>query len=526
MLYEDYETKISHENLSKVITALPSPVCLLGGWAVYYTVNTNYNVSNGKSYHGSKDIDLGFHLEDDATDESLSKSTLAAAIKSLKDIGFHSMGIRLFKDYHRETHHPLSEAKAKKIPSYNIFQLYVDLLVDNAPSNIKKVLGFMPFDEKRLTHVFDEKMFKMIDEFPIRVILPTPPVLLAMKIASLPARTKDHKKYKDIMDVYALIWHSGIPVKNLRLDVSKLVSNQDMSKMISSIGRSDYVEAAAALGVDDKKLEGVIKDFVRAPGTVKKREGKWILPTNMSYDRFIITVKSLLVSKADQKTVEVEELTKNIGVVIKTVRQCLSFLENVGVVEFSGRDQCSLTAIGMSYADAHMKENIDQIQRVTLEIINQSHLNDLANVIKINKNITRNDLYKRIKTFGKYPDGKGAGKMHPPVTAGATIVLRLFEDAGLLSKDALAPTTKSVDEDSSTIGKATTPHGNKPVSKGGRKQTRSDKTVIADADEVADQAVFVLKDVGEVKINNQETLKVAEMYMDMLRKRISQGSPQ
>ena len=116
MLYEDYETEISHDTLSKVVSALPAPVCLLGGWAVYYTVNANYSASTGNSYHGSKDIDLGFHLEDDATDKLLRESALARSIKSLRGMGFRSMSVRMFKEYHRETRLLLSEAKAKKNP--------------------------------------------------------------------------------------------------------------------------------------------------------------------------------------------------------------------------------------------------------------------------------------------------------------------------------------------------------------------------------------------------------------------------
>ena len=98
MLYEEYETEISQNNLARVIAALPVPACLLGGWAVYYTVNSRYRAVTGTSYHGSKDIDLGFHLERDATAKSLRESPLAGAIESLKDMGFRSMGVRLFKE--------------------------------------------------------------------------------------------------------------------------------------------------------------------------------------------------------------------------------------------------------------------------------------------------------------------------------------------------------------------------------------------------------------------------------------------
>ncbi len=42
MLYQKYETDISQENLCKVFSKVPEPLCLLGGWAVYLTVNDSF----------------------------------------------------------------------------------------------------------------------------------------------------------------------------------------------------------------------------------------------------------------------------------------------------------------------------------------------------------------------------------------------------------------------------------------------------------------------------------------------------
>ena len=527
MLYEDYETGISHDALSKVVSALPAPVCLLGGWAVYYTVNANYSASTGNSYHGSRDIDLGFHLEDDATDKLLRESALAGSIESLRGMGFRSMGVRMFKEYHRETRLLLSEAKAKKTPSYNIFQLYVDLLVDNAPAGIKKAIGFTPFDEKMLVHVFGGKMFKAIDEFPTRVILPTPPVLLAMKMASLPNRTKDHKKHKDIMDMYALIWHSGVPLKRLRLGVSRLVSAPDMLKAVSSIGKPDYEQAADSLGIDEEKVKSVLSDFVRAPAATRRDKGGWALPANMSYDRLITAIKALLVSGADQKEVEIEGLAKKVGVTADTVRRGVSFLQIVGVVESSGRNRCSLTAAGASYAGAHLDGNARQIERHTLDMISRSHLAELADVIRTSKNVTREDLYKRIKAFGSHSDGKGTGGMHAPAAAGATTVLRLFEDAGLLAR--ASPADGGADDAGGGGGGAARgggrPRGGRPgPGGGGAMQALSGGAAPLDADGMGDQAVLAVKGVGQVRVNDLKTLRVAEMYMDMLREMLSEGA--
>ena len=49
--------------LSKVLSELGGQVCLLGGWAVYLTVNENFRASEGRNFMGSRDIDLGFHVD-------------------------------------------------------------------------------------------------------------------------------------------------------------------------------------------------------------------------------------------------------------------------------------------------------------------------------------------------------------------------------------------------------------------------------------------------------------------------------
>ena len=41
-LYQDYEIQVSQSQLSNMLSRLGDDVCLLGGWAVYLTVNRNF----------------------------------------------------------------------------------------------------------------------------------------------------------------------------------------------------------------------------------------------------------------------------------------------------------------------------------------------------------------------------------------------------------------------------------------------------------------------------------------------------
>lgn len=91
MLYQDYEIEISQAHLSKVFSKVHEPICLLGGWAVYITINKNFSTLQGRNYIGSKDIDLGFHISKDWPDSELKNSAFAKTTSALGEIGFRPL---------------------------------------------------------------------------------------------------------------------------------------------------------------------------------------------------------------------------------------------------------------------------------------------------------------------------------------------------------------------------------------------------------------------------------------------------
>jgi hypothetical protein len=60
---------------------------LLGGWAVYYIVNENFQKATGRTYIGSRDIDLGFHLNKVWSKAQLAKSDFINSITTLENMG-------------------------------------------------------------------------------------------------------------------------------------------------------------------------------------------------------------------------------------------------------------------------------------------------------------------------------------------------------------------------------------------------------------------------------------------------------
>jgi len=62
MHYEKYETDISERYLKKIIRISAGTV-LIGGRAVYLHVNRNFRQARGRNYSGSRDIDIGIHVD-------------------------------------------------------------------------------------------------------------------------------------------------------------------------------------------------------------------------------------------------------------------------------------------------------------------------------------------------------------------------------------------------------------------------------------------------------------------------------
>ena len=96
-MYKEFETRTSYNYLKKVINSLAEPICILGGWAVFFHANSKFEKTQGRPYLGSRDIDLGFNV-------SKSSDALSKTIMVLKDkLKFEPLSFRFVKDIHTET---------------------------------------------------------------------------------------------------------------------------------------------------------------------------------------------------------------------------------------------------------------------------------------------------------------------------------------------------------------------------------------------------------------------------------------
>jgi hypothetical protein len=182
---------------------------LIGGWSVYLTVNQAFEKKTGRSYVGSRDIDLGFHFDPNWSQKEVKSSPFSMAVKEIEAMGFEPQGSRFVKQYHHSQKRELTQEEKRHLPSYEIFNLYIDILVDSDDPMRFKNAGFNVMEEPLLNGVFAGKERAETKLDGISVLMPAPQLLMKMKIRSFPSRTQDDKKTKDLVDLGALLLFSG-----------------------------------------------------------------------------------------------------------------------------------------------------------------------------------------------------------------------------------------------------------------------------------------------------------------------------
>jgi len=264
-MYETYETGISHRYLKTVVDSLEEPICLIGGWAVYHHVNENFKKATGRDYIGSRDIDLGFHFETDWSEEIIRESAFARSLRIIEDkLGFMPVGFRYLKEFHIETEQELIGDEAKTTPMHFIFPLYIDPIVDTIHPKFHDIFKFNPIDEPLLETVFTDKANRMTDRsFGKNLWLPEPHILLATKLNSVITRDKEHKRLKDIADIFALLWFTDVEISEIRSNLYEFCDRRDIKHVIGTISRQEILTVSNITGFGQDEIERILLEIAR-----------------------------------------------------------------------------------------------------------------------------------------------------------------------------------------------------------------------------------------------------------------------
>ena len=524
MLYHDDETNISKSYLSNVAASVPRPLCLLGGWAVYLLANENFQKQHGSEYHGSKDIDLGYYFESDGEDKkSLLNSLFNKSLIAFENNGFMLQGFRLVQIYHRERRKPLTEEESKKIAFHNLFYLYVDLLVNRIPKNISEYLNITPIDEPMITQIFEKKLYKIVNKFGVEILLPYPEVILATKLNSVLQRTKDHKRIKDIADIYALIWYTNTEPRYLQRSVAKLITQNKIDDIISSFTDRDLKSASQVLGVNVNEMRIVLNSFIQVPRLKLVSSDNiadaqaWRIPINMNFEKLKIIINSIYQKGGDQKEVSLIEIIKTSGLVRKTVSANLLFFSAIGFIE-GKNDALKFTSRGTQFAKALIQKNDQEIKAIIKDVVQNTYLKDIIDYIRAHdEKISLLSLCLFIKSESRSPDGKSFGNMHAPNSTGAIALLTMLNFAELLPQNVSEEILHRT-QDSTTKASTT-----KVRKKSAPKKSKTSYLITEDEDKLPPDCLgrFIAADVGYVDIKNLDTLNIARKYFEVLEKKIN-----
>lgn len=257
--YVDELTEFSEKELKRVLQTVERPVCLLGGWAVHLYVNEGFQQEHERSYIGSRDIDIGFHIEPKWSESELRKKSIGRSLEKIEELGYTRSRFGYSQYFHRDTRERLTEEEASELPLHQTFEVFIDIIPDTTKlDNFEEAFGFRPPAEKLLTEAFKES-YERLSQYvewgvPGEVIIPEPGLLAAMKIRSIPHRDKDHKRVKDIADLHSILWYVE-EYNEIKDKTHSFISDSDLQKLDKNMDSEIFENAANLLQIDISILE-------------------------------------------------------------------------------------------------------------------------------------------------------------------------------------------------------------------------------------------------------------------------------
>jgi hypothetical protein len=266
--YTDGITTFSENELERLLGLAAPPVCLLGGWAVHLHVTEPFEAEYGRSYIGSRDIDVGVFIDPDWTVSDIEHGPVADTMEQIESkMGYERGRFGFYRYYRRTSREPLSEDEAAGYPQHEIFRVDIDMIPStDSLDRFEESFGFRPPAEPLLQPVFEDGHTEILGDYvdwdvPTGVFVVPRPILAAMKIRSYPDRDKGHKRIKDLADLHALLWY-GSDYQQLSSAVFEYLDGSDLERFRGSLSDEQLHRASALLDVETELLANSIRSAV------------------------------------------------------------------------------------------------------------------------------------------------------------------------------------------------------------------------------------------------------------------------
>lgn len=261
--YVPQVTELSEQELHVVFEAAKPPVCLLGGWAVHLHVTPGFYAEHSREYIGSRDIDIGVHVDASWISEDFPETPVGHSISAIEDLGYTKSRFGFVQNFLRDSQDRISEAEASEYNMHEVFQVYVDVIPDTTElDGFRDVFGFKPPAEPLLGPVFEEDKSEQLADYVSwspsgKKLIVSPELLAAMKIRSFPDRDKSHKRVKDAADLHALLWYVK-DYTEMKTGALEYVSSSDVEQFADTVDDSVFEDAATLLQIEPQLISDSI----------------------------------------------------------------------------------------------------------------------------------------------------------------------------------------------------------------------------------------------------------------------------
>ena len=167
------------------------------------------------------------------------------------------MSFRYLKQFSNDGRE-LTRERAQNLAPYDLFGLYIDLLVDTADKRRHKIVGFSIAEEPLLQGVFSGEQKTTTNFIGLGVVLPDPALLMEMKINSFPDRTHDDKKTKDLADICALLLYSEVKPPILSDSKERIVRKARFRSSIASLTELEWDGVGRLLDENKQELKRIV----------------------------------------------------------------------------------------------------------------------------------------------------------------------------------------------------------------------------------------------------------------------------